>query len=97
MASRLFKAAKNPFVIGFFLSLLLMGVGYFCLGHQRYFHDLVLHSSYSGLADGFTYLFYPICGVIYLTGRIYSIGFLVVGLVYATVRYIGRIKRDKQS
>jgi hypothetical protein len=92
MASRFTKAIKNPFVIGFFISLLLMGVGYFCLCHQRYFHDLVLHSSYSGLADGFTFLFYPMCGFVYLAGMVYSIGFLVASLVYAIVSYIIRAK-----
>jgi hypothetical protein len=97
MASRLAKALKNPFVIGFFISLLLMGAGYFCLCNLRFFHDLVAHSSYSGLEGIFTFLFFPFCLFVYYAGKIYAIGFLVVGLIYAVVKNIGRTKHDKQS
>jgi hypothetical protein len=85
MASRLAKPLKSPFVIGFFISLLLMGVGYFALSHQRYFHDLVAHSSYGGLADYFTFLFFPFCGSIYVLGGFYSAVFIIGGVIYLLV------------
>jgi len=97
MASKLAKALKNPFVIGFFISLLLMGAGYFCLCNLRFFHDLVAHSSYSGLEGIFTFLFFPFCLFVYYAGKTYAIVFLVVGLIFAMVRYIYRTKHDKQS
>jgi hypothetical protein len=82
MSSNGTKLAKNPFLIGFVLSLVIMAVSYFYLTHQEYFHNLVANSSYSGLAPIFTLFSFLFCANVLIAGKYFSVFFLIGSVIY---------------
>ena len=95
MASRVTKVVKNPFILGFLISLVCMAASCFYLYHHDYFHNLVLNSSYSGLAPIVTLFLFIFFAYVLIAAKFYSAVFLVGGLVY--IIYLRWTKSQKQG